>query len=966
MRSGTFWACCLQGVEALQDGRPEAAEIHFAAARNAVACGDRKAEEARRAVLQRYQALLANHASVPAASRPATLVSPPVQSSDAPSISLVSSVFNRDWQLRQTLPDNLATIRGENDVDLVLVDFGGADSAAIRAFLEEEFALDLISGKLKYHVARVPWTRFHMATAKNVAHRLSTGRFVFSLDADNRFLPADLADIREHLRTHPHQVLHQTTGSAPMRHEMWQKYELFSDAGAYHRQDLTWDGSCGRIGVPREAFERVNGYNENFVGMGMDDIDFLIRCIRAGSGYRHVRLTRPAGEVYIDNGSASASHQHENNQENWQRMDAALGAGQLIPIYTTDSPPERFVRHVPTMVRRSGEARVTLFSSLFRVEPYIDRFLHDLSQITQTQGVCVWLLDVIGSHPRAVSERLRAAADGSGVFYIPVHLDPGLYALWNIAIGAIRSPFLGNLNADDLRGAGWLRACLEALESGLADIASPVTVPFEDAHVTDHGRAFAALRSHGQREPRWFDSRVVVSGQFPNEKARHEPLVDGEYSAADLFQILPDGTLASYCIPNASALWRRRVHELAGGFDEPRWGALADLALWAEAGAQGLRFRQVPYPALFFISAQQAHRRQTRSEDRLVQLALRHGAPPIRDYVTRRLFDLSRIGGSYGDHHFLGWNWVRDKVAEHFRHTEQRIVLDMFVERNFFWNPNPGEADFVFRQPWVSFVHTTPHDNAAFDHKGQNLDALLSEPRFLQSLDHCRGLIVLSEDNQRYLRERLSATRSELPIYRLFHPNIPLAEPTERCSVDLGSESQPKVFHVGWHLRSFSAFARLRLDRTRKVLLVPKNQPIEHFLRNVVDRELRLAGLGRAEDYFGDVYTASQADYAHILRRAVIFNHYIRPAGSNLISECISAGARLVVNRHPAFEEYLGTDYPLFYDGPDDADATVEHACTPASRSQLREHLEALMSHRSIDLFCRDLARIGQDVYARA
>jgi hypothetical protein len=963
-KEDTFWVACTRAFEALAQRRMTEARQLLVEAEAEIHCEDQTLLRGRQRVLARYRALLAlREVEV---NKCLSGNGSPMPSTFVARVSLVTSVFNRLWQLQQTLPANLQAIRAEPDIEIVLVDFGGQDSQEIQNFVQREFAIDLLSGKLKYFVANVPWTKFHMATAKNVVHRLSTGDFIFSLDADNYFRQEDLEAVRLHLRLTPAAILHQTTGSAPMRYSMWSKYELFQSRDSLHDVNPSWDGSCGRIGVTREAFERINGYNENFVGMGMDDIDFLIRAIRTGCEYKHVGLVRANSDVFIDNGSADVSHQHENNQQNWKLMDECIASASFVPVYETDSPLSRFSRFVPEMVCRTANARVTLFASLFSIEPYVNRFLHDLQGIARTPGVCIWLMDVVGSHAAHVSEALQAASDGQSVFYAPVRHDPGLYALWNLAIKSIQSPCIGNLNADDLRGPGWLSACLDPLEAGLTDISSPYTVPFEDVDAIDHGAALAALRAADKRETRWFDSRVVVEGSYPDERARHEPLTDGEYSENDLFQVLPDGTLASYCIPNASAVWNRRIHEIVGYFDEPEYGSVADLALWAEAGSRGFRFHQVRYPALFFISPRQAHRRQVRSDYKLLRLAFRHGAPSLREFASHRQFDLSRIGGSYGDHHFMGWNWVRDEIAAQFQHTSSRLLLDLFVERSFFWNPNPGENCFHFTQPWLGFIHTTPHDSPAFDHKGQNLDALIAEPRFQSSLQHCRGLIVLSETNQQHLRKRLLYTHSSIPIYRLFHPNIPLTEPSETCTVDLGDSTAHKVFHVGWHLRSFSAFARLRVDRSRKVLLVPKKLPLDYFLREVVDRELRLSDMGCAEDHFGEIYSASQSDYAHILRRGILFNHYLEPSGSNFISECISAGSRLIVNRHPAFEEYLGVDYPLFYDSDEEANSKIKLADSASTGRQVHQQLAWMQETWSIRRFCKDLSRIGEDIYARS
>ncbi len=38
---------------------------------------------------------------------------------------------------------------------------------------------------------------------------------------------------------------------------------------------------------------------------------------------------------------------------------------------------------------------------------------------------------------------------------------------------------------------------------------------------------------------------------------------------------------------------------------------------------------------------------------------------------------------------------------------------------------------------------------------------------------------------------------------------------------------------------------------------------------------------------------------------------------NNTVLECIARSTPLIVNRHPAVEEYLGVDYPLFYESLD-------------------------------------------------
>ena len=882
-------------------------------------------------------------------------------------LSLVTSVFNRQWQLKKTLSHNLNTIRGHNNIEIVLVDFGGSDSAEISRMIEEEHCFDLISGCLKYWRISEPWKKFHMATAKNVAHRLSSGNFLMSVDADNYIDKNDLSTILDHFDQFPDAIFHQTIGPAPLSHIQWEKYKLFSSSDEYHNNDLIWDGSCGRIGISRTRFESVNGYNENFIGMGMDDIDFIIRSIRSGAEYRHANIKRTAESVFVDNGSASKEHQHENNDSNWKFMDISIMNGVLHPFYKTDSPLNLFSKYDSEAVVESKKSRITLFSSVFRAGDYIKRFENDLSEIiASTPDVIIWLLDIIGSHPIEVSEKLRSLSCHDRVFYFPVNKDPGLYELWNTAIRSIHSKYVGNLNIDDLRGSDWLPACLSLLDANLADLASPVTIPFSDPAVISYQVALSELRLDNKSEQRWFETRVTIDGASINSKPSHSRIIDGKYDHRDLFQVLPDGELSSYCIPNASPVWRRSLHERAGYFNELQYGCFADLALWINASANGLRLRQTEHPALFFISPEQAHRRQEKDDQLLWALALVKGSEPLKAWAGRRCFDLSRMGGSYGDHHFLGWNWVRDQVTNHFVDKPGNLLLDFFVERNFFWNPNPKEKNFQFDRKWLGFVHTTPHQNETYDHKAQNLVCLLDEPGFQFSLPTCRGLIVLSEENRIYLSNHLDRQKWNIPVFKLFHPNIPInLSSADAVSSEEQSKLKGMIFHVGWHLRSFVAFAKLGVEKKKKTLLVPKKLTKEYFLKEVVNKDLSLAGLGPIENYVEHIYTASQEDYQKILRWGVIFNHYNQPSGSNLISECISSGAALMINRHPAFEEYLGHDYPLFFNSWQEADELSKYLLGDEFRANVRNHMKKREKLFSIERFIRELENIGTHVYQK-
>jgi len=884
----------------------------------------------------------------------------PVSNHTGKTISFVTSVFNRFWQLKDTLPKNLEVVRNVSGADLVIVDFGGQDSGDIQNFIESEFSFDCLSGKLKYFRLTQPWTKFHMASAKNSAARLSRGDFIFSLDADNYITQLDIQVISEHFQAKPDSILHQTTGPAPMLHDTWKPYELF-EKSSYHGNKLTWDGTSGRIGTSRKTFDAINGYNENFVGLGMDDIDFLIRGIKSGFKYSHVTISRPATSIFIDNGSAEDEHTHDENNGNWAIMDETLKANALYAIYQPVTPIELFIPYEPSCIGHSAQQTVTLFSSVFRCDDYIERLSQDITNIlTSPIKISLWILDIVGSHTSRTSQRLRQLASmHSSVFYIPVHKDPGLYNCWNVALKRIRSEFVSNLNIDDIRGPGWLKACLSDLQANLCDVSSPVTCPFSDNSLTNYNAFF----NGPEKRTTWFNDRIKFTNDNPTPK--YEKILSGYYDHTDMFQIDHDRHISSYCIPNASSVWRRNIHDVVGYFDEDKYGSFSDLAVWLNASYAGFRFKQNQYKVLFYLSEDQAHKRQKTQQSQLRGLVSKFGDPAYKKLAALNAFDHSMNDGSYGDHHLLGWNWVRDEVEKTFHHQSDGILLDLFVERTFYWWKKDPKKEFEFTRPWVGFIHTTPHESKTYDLDAQNLNVLIQEERFINSLDHCLGLIVLSQDNLDYLRPKLESLGFNIPLYALFHPNIPVTKTSlETISASTG---RPKIFHVGAHLRSFSSFAKLDFDKSEKVLLVPRSANKETFIETVVNRELSESGLGSINDYVEHIYYAPNDEYQAILNHGIIFNDYLQPAGSNLISEAISAKSMLVLNRHAAFEEYLGHEYPLFYDSIDHANALIHELYNGTDlMDKTRSHLAMMEQNFSCDKFCTELENITREVLRKS
>lgn len=69
----------------------------------------------------------------------------------------------------------------------------------------------------------------------------------------------------------------------------------------------------------------------------------------------------------------------------------------------------------------------------------------------------------------------------------------------------------------------------------------------------------------------------------------------------------------------------------------------------------------------------------------------------------------------------------------------------------------------------------------------------------------------------------------------------------------------------------------------------------------------------------------SNDQYDDLLSYNIVFINLIDASAVNTILECIVRNTPILVNRLPATVEYLGSNYPLFYDDLDDINLLVSN-----------------------------------------
>src|SRR3990167_202118 len=173
-------------------------------------------------------------------------------------LSFCTTCMNRLYQLRETLPHNLAEIQKFKNVNLCLVNFNSQDG--LHEYIINNFQEQIQHGTLRYFYTKEP-SYFHCSIAKNLAHRLGDGEILYNLDGDNFISEVNIRKIMDVFNKESHIFLHDRKYN--------KKISMIDLLGP--------NGSIGRIAMKSYDFHKLGGYDEALLGASVHDIDLIKR-----------------------------------------------------------------------------------------------------------------------------------------------------------------------------------------------------------------------------------------------------------------------------------------------------------------------------------------------------------------------------------------------------------------------------------------------------------------------------------------------------------------------------------------------------------------------------------------------------------------------------------------------------------------------------------------------------------------
>lgn len=265
------------------------------------------------------------------------------------------------------------------------------------------------------------------------------------------------------------------------------------------------------------------------------------------------------------------------------------------------------------------------------------------------------------------------------------------------------------------------------------------------------------------------------------------------------------------------------------------------------------------------------------------------------------------------DSHRSGWGYALDSIKP--MHGINNLEFDGFIEHTFLWNyeKNLLSNKIPYMKPWVGFIHLPP-TMAPWYNNGHSLEKLLLNHTFRESLKTCKCIFVLSDHLKKWLETKIS-----IPIKVVFHPT---EDVNNKWTIEkFDSQINKRLVQVGFWLRNLTSIYRVKSNNLNKCLLLANNQTMNFLTVEVIYRQ----------DKFGekiDIYNSNVTildrlnndEYDELLSSSIVFLDLYDTSCNNVIIECIVRNTPIILNYHPATVEYLGEDYPLYFNNLDEVE----------------------------------------------
>lgn len=362
-------------------------------------------------------------------------------------------------------------------------------------------------------------------------------------------------------------------------------------------------------------------------------------------------------------------------------------------------------------------------------------------------------------------------------------------------------------------------------------------------------------------------------------------------------------------------------------------------------------------------------------------------------YTDRKTDTIKIINKNFQELHRSGWQFIVNNLIDELNKKDditKDLIIDTYVDKTFHWNKDFYKSKDIipYKKDWIGFIHHTYSDYV----NNYNCETLFEDSLFIESLEYCKSLVVMSNYLKKGIEESLqklynrdrSPLKNRVNVEVIYHPSeITKDLFTYQKFID---NNDKQIIQIGNWLRNvFSIYQLdLPLDSVIKYKSVLKNKNSDNYFlpvgffdnlfdtlqikkpNNIIDMckitfdNIHLKGMYEyiveMENSVNVIEYLQNDKYDKLLTENIVFVKYVDASASNTVIECILRNTPILVNPIEPVVELLGKDYPFYYDSLYQASKLLEDTESIYKTYQYLLNMDKRRFY--IDTFIKDVENI--------
>ena len=321
------------------------------------------------------------------------------------------------------------------------------------------------------------------------------------------------------------------------------------------------------------------------------------------------------------------------------------------------------------------------------------------------------------------------------------------------------------------------------------------------------------------------------------------------------------------------------------------------------------------------------------------------------DFKTNANINQKIILIDYVDKYFNSWLDMKKHILfdsilyiysnkDTFFHINDKDKEDVFILKNNInifecikWYPEYNEfkklrgvlkTDIVkkyniknINSEWIGIVHYPEFIKEMNYESHEDFKNIIKNNRFTQALRYCKCLITMSDWLNKYVTDILKKNNiTNINVKTIYHPTDSDCKKFTFTSFDMNLDKH--IIQIGYWMRKHTTI--YHINTTFKKLWLPGGIYWKTMFNKIYNKEK----YKYLEDKTVEIMLNLSNDvYDELLSKNIVCIDVFNSSANNTVLECIIRNTPILINKHPAIIEYLGEDYPLYFNDIDDLNIII-------------------------------------------